>query len=112
MPDDRFAIDADGHVIESDELFTEYLDPAHRGKTLGMALNENRNRRFIVDGVGHPLFPKEISSRKPMTAANRIKVLDKERIQAAVLFPSATTTATYLDPAFAVAMVRAHNDWI
>ena len=112
MLDDGISLDADGHVLESDELSTEYLDPAYRAQTLGMALNDDNNRRFIVDGVGHPPFPKEISSRKPMTAANRIKVLDKERIQAAVLFPSATTIATYLDPGFADAMVRAHNDWI
>ena len=112
MPNERFAIDADGHVLESDELFTDYLDPAYRGRTRGWALNEDNNRRFIVDGICHPPHPKEISSRKPMTAENRIKVLDKERVQAAVLFPSATTIATYLDPGFADAMVRAHNSWI
>jgi uncharacterized protein len=112
MPDERIAIDADGHVLESDELFTEYLDPVYRARTSGWALNEDNNRRFIVDGVCHPPHPREISSRKPMTAENRIKVLDKERIQAAILFPSATTIATYLDPGFADAMVRAHNAWI
>lgn len=112
MPDQRIAIDADGHVLESDELFTDYLDPAYRGRTKGWSLNEDNNRRFIVDGICHPPHPKEISSRKPMTAENRIKVLDKERIQAAVLFPSATTIATYIDPGFADAMMRAHNSWI
>ena len=75
-------------------------------------MNEDKNRRFIVDGVCHPPHPKEISSRKPRTAENRIKVLDQECIQAAVLFPSATTIATYLDPGFADAMVRGHNSWI
>ena len=109
---ERVAIDAGGHIHEADELFTEYMDPAMRDRTPGHALNEDRKRRFFVDGVGHPPFPPEISIRKPMTAENRIKVLDKERIQAAILFPSATTIATYLDPDFATAMVRAHNSWI
>ena len=53
MLEDGIAIDADGHVLESDELFTEYLDPAFRAQTRGMALNADNNRRFIVDGVGH-----------------------------------------------------------
>ena len=112
MLDQPIAIDADGHVLESDELFSDYLEPTYRNRTKGWALNEDNNRRFIVDGICHPPHPKEISSRKPMTAENRIKVLDKERVQAAVLFPSATTIATYLDPEFADAMVRAHNSWM
>ncbi len=112
MSTEQIAIDADGHVLESDELFTDYLEPEYRERTMGWSLNEDNNRRFIVDGVSHPPHPKEISSRKPMTAENRIKVLDQERIQAAVLFPSATTIATYLDPGFADAMVRGHNSWI
>ncbi len=109
---DLIAIDADGHVHEADEMFTDYLDPAFRDRTTGWALNQDGNRRFIVDGIGHPPFPPEISVRKPMTAENRLRVLDKERIAAAVLFPSATLIATYLEPGFAAAMMRAHNDWI
>ena len=106
------AIDADGHVHEPDELFTDYLAPAVRDRTQGFALNGDRNRRFMVDGVGHPPFPVEISVRQPMTAENRIKVLDSERIRAAVLFPSAGLIALYLDPAFATAFMGAYNDWI
>ncbi len=110
--DEMIAIDADGHVHEADEMFTEYLDPAFRDRTRGWALNEDGNRRFFVDGAEHPPFPPEISVRKPMSADNRLRVLDKERIGAAVLFPSATLIATYLEPGFATAMTIAHNDWI
>ena len=110
--DEMIAIDADGHVHEADELFTEYLAPAFRDRTRGWALNEDGNRRFFVDGAEHPPFPPEISVRKPMSADNRLRVLDKERIGAAVLFPSATLIATYLEPGFATAMTIAHNDWI
>jgi predicted TIM-barrel fold metal-dependent hydrolase len=106
------AIDADGHVHEPEEMFTEYLDPEFRSRSKGFVLNADNNRRFIVDGIDHPPFPKEISVRKPMEADNRLKVLDKERIQTAVLFPSATLVASYLDRPFAQAVVRAHNDWI
>ena len=93
---EMIAIDADGHVHEADEMFTEYLDPAFRDRTRGWALNEDGNRRFFVDGVEHPPFPPEISVRKPMSAENRVRVLDKERIAAAVLFPSATLGASFL----------------
>jgi predicted TIM-barrel fold metal-dependent hydrolase len=106
------AIDADGHVHEPDVMFDEYLDPEFRPRTRGFALNAANNRRFIVDGVDHPPFPKEISVRKPMVAENRLKVLDKERIQTAVLFPSAALVATYLDAPFARAVAKAYNDWI
>lgn len=105
-------IDADGHVHEADEMFTDYLDPEFHHRTPGFALDENHNRRFLVDGVGHPPFPTEISVRKPMTADNRIKVLDKEGIRSAVLYPSATLIASYLDAPFADAVVRAYNSWI
>ncbi|MGE0746424.1 MAG: amidohydrolase family protein [Rhodospirillales bacterium] len=110
---DYVALDADGHVQEADELFTEYLEPKHRARAKGGALNADNNRRYFFDGVGHPPFPKEISIRKPMKAADRIKVLDKERVWAAVLYPSGGLVAAYQDGAeFVQAMLRAYNDWM
>ena len=107
------AVDADGHVMEGDELFTDYLDPAFRNRGMGWAANQDGARRFFADGIAHPPFPKEISIRKTMTAENRIKVLDQERIAAAVLFPSAALVAPYVgDVALGQAFVRAYNDWI
>jgi len=110
---DWLAVDADGHVMEGDELFTDYLDPAFRDRGLGWAPNQDGARRFFADGIGHPPFPKEISIRKTMTADNRMKVLNQERIAAAVLFPSAALVAPYIgDLALGQAFVRAYNDWI
>ena len=109
---DYLAIDADGHVHEEDALFAEYLEPAFRGRTLGWSLNADRNRRFVVDGGEHPPFPKEISVRKPMPPDSRIKVLDKERIRLAVLYPSAGLVAGYMEPDFSHAMMRAYDDWM
>lgn len=107
------AIDADGHVIEGDELFTNYLDPQYRARTPGHALDWRGVRRLAVDGQVHPPFPASISIRKPMAAEDRIKVLDKERVRAAVLFPSGALVAMYAcDAPFAQAMARAYNDWI
>ena len=109
---DPIALDADGHVHEENILYTDYLDPAFRPDTDGWALNADKNRRFIVNGGEHPPFPKEIFVRKPMPTENRIKVLDKERIRLAVLFPSAALVAEYLEPGFAAAMMRAYNSWM
>lgn len=110
---DYIAIDADGHVQEADELFQVYLDPAYRARAVGGQPNEHNARRYFYDGVGHPPFPKEISIRKPMKVEDRIKVLNKERIQTAVLFPSAVLVAAYLPGVdFIKAMISAYNNWI
>lgn len=109
---DYLAIDADGHVHEEDAMFSEYLEPEFRGRTLGWALNADRNRRFVVDGGEHPPFPKEISVRKPMPPDSRIRVLDKERIRLAVLYPSAALVAGYMEPDFSHAAMRAYNSWM
>lgn len=107
------AIDGDGHVIEADEMFQHYLAPAYRERATGFQLNRNNVRRIVFDGVEEPPFPLEISIRKPMEAANRIKVLDKEQIWAAVLFPSGVLTAIYrCPPDLCRAVVSAYNDWI
>ncbi|MEC7488677.1 MAG: amidohydrolase family protein [Pseudomonadota bacterium] len=108
----ELAIDADGHVHEEDAMFTEYLEPEFRAATKGWRLNDDNNRRFIVNGEEHPPFPKEISVRKPMSADNRIKVLDKEKISLAVLYPSAALTAGYMEPKFSQAIMRAYNNWM
>jgi len=112
MSDDLRAIDADGHVHEPDALFAEILPPEMRARTKGWALNADNNRRFIVDGVEHPPFPREISVRKPMAAGDRLKVLDKEGIAAAVLYPSAALVAGYLEAEFAFAVSEAYQDWM
>ena len=113
---DYLAIDCDGHVHEPDECFTEYLEEAFRGRTQGWVLNKDGARRFVVDGIDHPPFPSSISARKPMTAENRLKVLDKEQIQTAVLFPSAIMSAPYVggpeDTDFRHALIRAYNSWV
>ena len=112
IPDVGLAIDADGHVHEHDLMFCEHLAPEMRARTKGWALNAEGNRRFVVDGIEHPPFPREVSVRKPMAVADRLKVLDKEGIEAAVLFPSAALVSGYLDRGFAFAIAEAYQDWM
>jgi uncharacterized protein len=107
------AIDGDGHVIEGEELFREYLPPPFRDGAPGPMLTAAGVRRFIFAGGEHPPFPPEISIRKPMAASDRLKVLEKERIWAAMLFPSGVLVGLYaLPPAAARALAEAYLDWI
>ena len=107
------AIDADAHIIEGEELFAAYLPEAVRSRAPGLQPNPRGARRFFFNGVEHPPFPDEISIRKPMPAGNRIKVLDKEKIWAALIFPSGALSVQYAcDPELARIVTSAYTDWI
>jgi uncharacterized protein len=112
-PESYRAIDADAHIIEGEELFARYLPEELRSRVPGLQPNAQGARRFFFDGVEHPPFPAEISIRKPMTAENRIKVLDKEKIWAALIFPSGAMAAQYAcAPDVGKAVTSAYIDWI
>jgi uncharacterized protein len=112
-PADYLAIDGDGHVIEGDELFQHYLPAEFRARAPGALLNAQQIRRFFFEGSEQPPFPSPISIRKPMAAEDRIKVLDKERIWAALLYPSGALAALYAGrPDLARAVAAAYLEWI
>jgi predicted TIM-barrel fold metal-dependent hydrolase len=84
-----------------------------RSRAPGLQPNAQGARRFFFDGVEHPPFPDEISIRTPMVAENRIKVLDKERIWAALMFPSGALSVQYAcDPDLGHAITSSYTDWI
>ena len=113
MTDAYLALDGDGHVIEGEELFQHYLPAEFRARAPGPLLNAQQLRRFYFEGREEPPFPAPISIRKPMAAADRIKVLDKEQIWAAMLFPSGVLAALYAARAdLARAVSVAYVDWI
>lgn len=110
--DTPFAIDADGHVIEPNEAFQDYLPERLRARAPRYQANENGKFRFFFDGEAFPPFPDTVSIRKPMETANRLRVLDNEGIQSTVLFPSVGLILPYLEDAeMAVGCMRAWNDW-
>src|SRR5690606_41745132 len=69
--DTPFAIDADGHVIEPNEAFQNYLPERLRARAPRYQANESGKFRFFFDGEAFPPFPDTVSIRKPMEAANR-----------------------------------------
>jgi len=106
------AIDGDGHVHEAEEMFRRYLPAPFRDRA-GVGLTGDSVRRYVFDGREEPPFPRGISIRKPMAAADRIKVLEKERIWAAMLFPSGTLSGLYINPPdFCRALASAYTDWM
>lgn len=106
------AIDGDGHVHEAEAMFEDYLAAPYRGRAR-VGLTEDHVRRYIFDGREEPPFPRPISIRKPMAAADRLKVLEKERIWAAMLFPSGTLSGLYTNPPdFCRALASAYIDWM
>jgi predicted TIM-barrel fold metal-dependent hydrolase len=108
-----FAIDADGHLIESNDWIDEFVEPAFRDRAPRLSANADGKFRFHLDGESHPAFPEPVSIRRPMTPANRIKVLDNEGIRSVVLFPSCGLLIPYVAEGEAAhALTRGLNDWL
>lgn len=134
------AVDADGHILEPPTLWEEYIDPQYRDRALRIRVDENGLEELEIGGqrsqlsrngfpstlgaMGDPdlrgmqLDPKRTyMSEAPfgsMDPMERLKVLDAEGIDAAILY----TTVGLLwevevtDPDLAQAYTRAYNRWI
>lgn len=100
-------IDADGHLFEEDAALAEYLPPPYRGRP-----------RFKT----YPFFPTLDGFPRGMAVAGKVpetppsvwmEFLERNRIQKAVLYPTAGLAAgLILDRDWAVAVSRAYNDWL
>src|SRR5271166_6294682 len=103
-------IDADGHVVEPRAVWTEYIEPAFRERVIQIRRNadgmdelwingENRSRPSLP--VAASMIPgglKDLERARGLTWDDilpggydpyaRIKVMDEEGIDVAVLYPS------------------------
>ncbi len=118
-------VDADGHVVELPNLWTEYLEARYR----------DRAPRLILDEHGRPcqLLDDKIVARHAMLLtigpeANfdgirrrpggwdpklRLEDMDSEGIDVAMLFPSLSFYVCEAeDPKLDAALCRAYNDWL
>ena len=125
-------IDADGHVCEPLDLWELYIDPKFRSRAPRVMRDTDGRERFSVDGkmVGSPdgsvragAIGKTREEIKKMIYTDgrrggfdpheRIKDLDLEGIDAAVLYPSMGLFSGVIeDPDFSAAVCRAYNRWI
>jgi uncharacterized protein len=106
------AIDADGHVVESDTELLAYLPEPYRGRDdlLSMPFfpsldGFHRPARRLKDGRDHVL-PRP-------TAEDWTAYLDEANIAVSVLFPTAGLGFGLIsDPEWAAALARGYNDWL
>lgn len=133
-------VDADGHVLEPADTYTKYIDPKYRDRALRIACDEKGHENLIIDnkpyqsttmrgnlgaigGIG--MDPKLLYTRGAVTYAEgsppggydpqaRLKVMDEEGIDIALLYPTLGIfwEGAVQDPQLATAYTRAYNRWI
>lgn len=105
-------IDADGHVVESDQEIFEYLPSPYRGEQQLFAYpffptldGWHRSARRVTDASG-------IYIERP-SAEDWLSYLDEANIAATVLFPtSGLAFGLIADPLWAMGLARGYNDWL
>ena len=134
-------VDIDGHIMEPANLWLDYIDPEYRDHALRISLDENGLEYLDVDGsmsyfgrggslgalgaIGRDVRPylepgqipwAEAMSRVPggYLPSERVKVMDAERIDVTLVYPSLGLMWEYdcEDYKVAAANCRAYNDWV
>src|SRR5215475_14690900 len=118
-------IDADGHVTEPPTLWDTYLEPRYRDRAPRLGLDSEGRPCATADGrtimrhalrltlpAGYPEVPY-VARLGGFDPRERLRDLDSEGIDVAVLFPSVGLYASDVtDPALLAALCRAYNDWL
>jgi predicted TIM-barrel fold metal-dependent hydrolase len=134
------AVDADGHILEPPDLWERYLEPRYRDRALRIVRDEQGLEELSIGGARSPMsrkgFPSTLGAmgapdfaamaRDPertyvgeapfgsMDPNERLKVLDAEGIDAAVLYTTIGLLweAELEDAELSQAYTRAYNRWI
>jgi predicted TIM-barrel fold metal-dependent hydrolase len=132
-------IDADGHILEPPDLWENYIDPRFRERAIRVRPGDDGVEQLQFDGRPSRFFNLGVYSllasmgrdadeiaeamKRPyheappfgaMDPAERVALLDKEGLRAAVLYPSIGLTweCEIEDPQLADSYTRAYNRWI
>lgn len=118
-------IDADGHVTELPHIWEEYVEPRFRARAPRVGLDEQGHPCQFVDDrivMRHAMlltlgpdysFDNIRGVEGGSDGAARLRELDSEGIDVAVLFPSvALYVAEATDPELQAALCRGYNDWL
>ena len=137
----RGAVDADGHVLEDAGLWEHYIEARYRDRALRMKRDDegagvSRDRRPAEQAHAQAAIPprlgrmgqKDLEAFKPhpdktyaanmpygaCNADERLKLLDAEGLEAAVLYPTLGILweAELTDVELSQAYCRAYNRWI
>jgi uncharacterized protein len=131
-------VDADGHVLEPRDTWQKYLEPKYRADAIRIEKDSEGIECLLVENQVHPalrgtlgaLGGIEMDSTDLMTVgqrsyedgcppggydpAERLKVMDSEKIDVALLYPTIGIAWEGLvkSPDLATAYSRAYNRWI
>lgn len=129
-------VDADGHIVEPRAVWEEYTEPQYRDRVIQVRrsaegvdefwINGERRRGLAGGSVAASMIPGGFLTPERTRSATwddilpgsydpreRIKVMDAERIDLAVLYPSLWLIyGDFADPRVAVAACRAYNRWM
>ena len=131
-------VDADGHVLEPRDVWLRYMEPVLRERAIRIENDAEGVEVLLVDGRPHPALRGRLGAlggigmdaADLMTAgrrsyedgcppggydpAARLRVMDGERIDVALLYPTIGIAWEGLvrDPAIATAYTRAYNRWL
>ncbi len=132
-------IDADGHIVEPVDIWERYLEKEYRALAPQLVYDEHGFERVKVEGrligktaggfsIGAAMRPRNLSAlsaderrRIPYTDAQpgatdphiRVKDLDTDGIDAAVLYPTmGLFFGGVRDPELGAALCRAYNNWL
>jgi uncharacterized protein len=137
--DRPLCVDADGHVLEPRNTWVDYIDPASRDRAIRIAIDERGDEVLLIDG--HPvegmrnglagmgginLDAAQAIDRSGKLRyedgcppggydpAERLKVMDDEGIDIALLYPTLGICweGFVTEPALARAYARAYNRYI
>jgi predicted TIM-barrel fold metal-dependent hydrolase len=138
MADHVLTVDADGHVLEPRNTWLDYIDPEFRDRAIRIA-DDRGDEVLLIDGKplesmrgrlaqlgGIELDPDELLARGAelhyedgcppgsYDPAARLRVMDDEAIDVAILYPTIGICweGHVTDPALATAYTRAYNRWI
>ncbi len=120
--------DADAHICEPTSVWTDYCDPAFRDLILRADLDADGRDNLFVEGrptgtsaapacipgaYGNPDITWADIVPGSWDPAQRLQVMDAERLDAALMFPSLDLLAGDITrPDVAAANARAYNRWM
>src|SRR5260221_7451139 len=133
------AIDADGHILEAADLWEEYLEPRYRDRALRLRTDAHGLEYLEIDGAPSKVvrggmlgmlggMGQQLADVLPsaahtyaggasfgaMNARERVQRLDREGLDAVLLYPTLGVLweAECTDAELAQAYTRAYNRWI
>jgi predicted TIM-barrel fold metal-dependent hydrolase len=120
--------DSDAHICEPTSVWTDYCDPAYRDLIVRTDIDAEGRDTMFMNGVdvriavaqacipgayGDPTVTWADITPGSWDPVERLKVMDDERLDAALMFPSVDLLAGDLkEPDVAAANARAYNRWM